>query len=67
VSTDGSANFIPLSFIIPANSATLNDKLHWDKQMYNKCRLMFDAKSILEHLDWDTNRMEMPGLVDYDK
>ncbi|ELU04289.1 hypothetical protein CAPTEDRAFT_210961 [Capitella teleta] len=38
-----------------------------DQQMYNKCSLMFDAKSILEHLDWDTNRMEMLGLVDYDK
>jgi hypothetical protein len=35
--------------------------------MYNKCSLMFDAKSILEHLDWDTNWMEMLGLVDYDK
>ncbi|ELU00898.1 hypothetical protein CAPTEDRAFT_193099 [Capitella teleta] len=38
-----------------------------DQQMFRKCSLMFDAKSILEHLDLDTNRMEMLGLVDYDK
>ncbi|ELT98620.1 hypothetical protein CAPTEDRAFT_190835 [Capitella teleta] len=63
VSTDGSTNFISLTFIMPANSTTLNEKL----QMHNKCSLMFDAKSILEHLDWDTNRMDMLGLVDYDK
>ncbi|ELU07606.1 hypothetical protein CAPTEDRAFT_189388 [Capitella teleta] len=67
VSTDGSANCIPLSFIISAKSATLLKNCTGDQQMYNKCSLMFDAKSILEHLDWDTNRMEMFGFIDYDK
>ncbi|ELU07601.1 hypothetical protein CAPTEDRAFT_201536 [Capitella teleta] len=67
VSTDGSANFIPLSFIIPANSATLNDKLHRGSANVQQVQPHVDAKSIMEHLDWDTNRMEMLGLVDYDK
>ncbi|ELT98018.1 hypothetical protein CAPTEDRAFT_204564 [Capitella teleta] len=54
--------------IIPANSATLNMRNRiGDQQMYSKCSLMFDAKSILEHLDWDTHRMEMLGLMDFDK
>ncbi|ELU09777.1 hypothetical protein CAPTEDRAFT_191608 [Capitella teleta] len=37
-----------------------------DQQISNKCSLMFDAKSILEHLDWDTHRMEMLRLLDFD-